>query len=323
MADCTVKPYLILPLGRVAHPAWIAAIPRAMQEVQAWYAIRAGCTFSLDSLQLVTAIDPYDKDHPNLASVVNRAINGPDEHWEFQVCVVVFCAGAGGFAHGTYLPELGVGHIEIGDWGIEALSGIPNPWGLRLPPGSPYAGWNAGCGTFAHEAGHGLAGLVHPDPPARSIMLQHTEYPDIGFLPNEVTLLRASPFLNVPVPERLEVRMTIFPHPPRIMNNSLFAPGSYQEVQIAGLFGVPGDATVAWIRLSVMGALGRPIGQAAIVQWSKTADTLDGSLGHTTQSAVWDSESGPVLLNNGCVYVVAPKYNNADITVCLDLQGYS
>lgn len=90
-------------------------------------------------------------------------------------------------------------------------------------------------------------------------------------------------------------------------------------VLIAGSYGVPSNADAVFIRVSCQASNGQP-GRWVLVLYRSSGP--DQGLGCTTQSNQYISETGPVKLNNGYVYIYNPQAQG-DIHVVLDLQGYT
>ncbi len=220
-----VKSYLVYPADKPMYPEYERTVKKYMRDLQKWYEDKVGEEFEMASLQVKRSQfnydimrcdpNPFDANPPssdclnnpkrldgNWGMYMNLAIHDGVERWEEQTSALVFSAGGGGFAGANLYPNY-AGWAITGDWVLEPLSGVANSWGIpcSLSDGWQCAGGVPG-GTPAHELGHAF-GLPHPDEtlyPGQSIMRWHGDYPEVGFFPHEVVLLKQSPFFTGIIP---------------------------------------------------------------------------------------------------------------------------
>lgn len=213
-----VKPYIVYPADKPKYPEYETAVSNYMVELRNWYQAKVGKTFEMTPLQVVTAPEDYltircggtpsqecindpARLEGNIGMVANKAIHNGIERWDEKTATLVFFAGAGGYA-GANKYASDTGFAISGDWVLEPISGKANDWGI---PCSYSQGWQCSGGvpggTPAHELGHAF-GLPHPGSQyaSQTIMEWHGNYPTIGFIPQEIEFLQASPFFN-PLPE--------------------------------------------------------------------------------------------------------------------------
>ncbi|HEX9721892.1 MAG TPA: hypothetical protein VGA53_01365 [Candidatus Paceibacterota bacterium] len=190
------------------------AVTRYLRELQEWYKDQVGETFEMKRLEVVRSsydyltmrcgsspsqacIDDPSKLEGNWGMYMNKAIHNGVEQWEEKTAALIFSAGGGGYAGANLYPNY-AGWAITGDWVLEPLSGVENTWGI---PCSYSSGWQCANtvpkGTPAHELGHAF-GLPHPGEQYadQSIMQWHGNYPDVGFLPQEIEFLLQSPFFQ-------------------------------------------------------------------------------------------------------------------------------
>ena len=209
-----VKPYLVYPADKSMYPEYETAVVQYMQELQNWYQDKVGKTFAMQPLEVVRSSYDYltmrcgenptescvndpSKLEGNWGMFMNKAIHNGVEQWEEKTIALIFSAGGGGYAGGNLYPNH-TGWAIVGYWVLEPLSGVPNEWGI---PCSLSDGWQ--CiggvpkGTPAHELGHAF-GLPHPGEQyiGQTIMQWHGDYPQVGFLEQEIDFLKQSPFFH-------------------------------------------------------------------------------------------------------------------------------
>lgn len=209
-----VKPYLVYPADKPMYPEYETAVNQYLQELQSWYNGKVGKTFRMKPLQVVrssynyltmrcgetpnqSCIDDPAKFEGNWGTFMNKAIHNGVEQWEEQTIALIFSAGGGGYG-GANLYSNYTGFAITGDWVLEPISGVQNTWGI---PCFYSSGWQCTGGvpkgTPAHELGHAF-GLPHPGSQyaGQTIMEWHGDYPQVGFLSQEIQLLRQSPFFE-------------------------------------------------------------------------------------------------------------------------------
>lgn len=171
-AKYLVKPYVFYSGGVETINYRIAkmAIEGVLHDIQAWYCLRVGKTFSFLPVRKVSS--------PILGLEDNATIN------------LIVGVGWGGYAVGAkYGGDYNGGFVFVGDWVLSPLVGRPcigpNRW--ECTGGFPK-------GTIVHELGHAF-GLSHPEQ-GESVMRHHGGFPEVGLLPSEVEFLRQSPFFR-------------------------------------------------------------------------------------------------------------------------------
>ncbi len=212
-----VKPYLVYPKDMPMYPEYELAVKDYMLELRQWYLEKVGKTFNMAPLKVIRSSYNYvtmrcgedpapdcigdpAKLEGNWGMFMNKAIHNGVEKWEERTVALVFGAGGGGYAGANVYPNDARWAI-VADWVLEPISGIKNDWGI---PCSYSDGWQCSGGTPkgtpAHEIGHAF-GLPHPDDyDGDSIMKWHGGYPEVGFLPHEIEILRKSPFFAIEKP---------------------------------------------------------------------------------------------------------------------------
>ncbi len=208
-----VRPYYVYPADQDYFPEYEKAVNKVIVEIQEWYKKQVGITFKMAPLKVIKSKEDYmtmrggekpdmkrkdDKSYfSNWISALGKAIGG----YKNKSVAWVFAQGGAGQAWGNLYGDY-QGFGVFGDWVLEPISGVENPKGF---PCKKYATWECKGGTpkgtTVHELGHGF-GVHHPDGyPGKSIMLNHTEYPEIGLLPHEIMILKTSPFFTGTSPD--------------------------------------------------------------------------------------------------------------------------
>jgi len=190
-------------------------IELAMNDIQFWYWRMAGKTFRSRPLKTALGTKPavwFESQGMKEASEeVIRA--GGFQPYDGTRIFISFSPAPKGWLGGT---------IGVDNWATQEEIGATYPWpgrtGLQgrgldimcgLPDPSPSTEWwsdemREWRGAIAHELGHCICGLPHPDDdpattkwePGETLLFAWWNYPTIGLLPDEILKLRASPFFR-------------------------------------------------------------------------------------------------------------------------------
>lgn len=202
--DYVVEPYYVHPADQPYVREYEEAARRACEEIREWYRRQVGTTFRMAPLRAVRAARTYDEmrfgdappppdgSWPAWVESVLEAVGG----WEDRRVKWVFAQGGGGVAVGN-LQDDHRGFGIFGDWVLEPISGVTNEAGVPAREATWQVQGGVPMGTTVHELGHAF-GVHHPEPDVagKTLMRWHGDYPDVGFLPHEIAILRASPFFE-------------------------------------------------------------------------------------------------------------------------------
>lgn len=220
----SIIPYLVYPSDRQPIPEYDVALMDGLQTVQIWYQEQIGKTFTIAAPpQAIFSYKDYlgirCGDTPNAECLTDPNIVSP-AMWMEAVnaitgnrgnslrlykdrVIVAGLIGSGGLSQGgNFSPN--AGYAVLGDWYLQAFSGISNDWGISCS-NNPYggvAGWictpeTAALG-IAHELGHAF-GLRHPNEtpnPSSESTIMSGDLAANKFSSLEVALLQQSPFLS-------------------------------------------------------------------------------------------------------------------------------
>ncbi|MCW5942033.1 MAG: hypothetical protein KIS66_07360 [Fimbriimonadaceae bacterium] len=203
--DYMVQPYYLYPSDQPYHAEYAATAEKVAKDIQAWYLEKTGVTFRLKPLlvkrspmtylEMRAGKTPSDEARSDKTKMpfwwegVERAIGV----WKAKEVTWVFAQGGGGYAAANLIGDYaGIG--MFGDWVLEPISGVREPAAITADMATWQVKGGVPMGTTAHELGHAF-GVHHPDEyPGKSIMRWHGDYPDTGFLPHEILILKNSPF---------------------------------------------------------------------------------------------------------------------------------
>lgn len=200
-----VQPYYVVPADFKSHEQHKVAISRTMQELQEWFRSRVGSTFTLKPLIEVkshkdyvtmrvgdnpTAEDARTKTFmPNWFGSLREALGG---EFRSNQLSVIFAPGGGGYSTGR-ISGKDAGVAVIGDWILEAESGLRDPMAIPMPASQKPA---AQTGVLASRMGQGM-GLLQPEGLAgMSLVGGFQAYPNTKLMHHEALILRNSPFFG-------------------------------------------------------------------------------------------------------------------------------
>lgn len=222
-SEFIVKPYLVYPSDKSEIPEYETSVNKYLTYLQGWYFQQTSETFNLAPLEVFRLQESYDllrcgrQEYEELSI---NCLNNPEVYQNKYLSnylldqimlqdssdrnttvYAFFIAGGGGQAGANILTIPGkngdVRFALVGDWVLEPLSGVANPWGIPCKYSTWQCTGGVPAGSMAHELGHAF-GIPHPGEEyvGKSIMQWHGDFPKVGFLPEETTQLRNSAFFT-------------------------------------------------------------------------------------------------------------------------------
>ena len=198
-----VVPLLYLPIDFAGDEGdYVSGIKLSMQDIQIYFKRKVGETFALRNLVTrrgmlhSTSFEGLGAKE-GFQEVIQTCGYSPADKNRLFVCFVVAPKGWVGGTIGidNWVGDFGStypwpGRTGLQGRGLDIICGLADP----APSGEWWSDetreWR---GAIAHELGHAICGLPHQ---WDSIMMGWWDYPTVGFLPDEIEKLRASPFLR-------------------------------------------------------------------------------------------------------------------------------
>lgn len=203
-----IKVYLIYPSDKPEIPEYSAAVRNYISsDFENYFRTKVGVKPNTEPLQIIKSSKNYlqfrcgpqpTEECKNDPTKIPRGANeyiAETGGMNNNTIKLVFAPGMGGYAGANFIPGTKAGYAMVGDFVLESLSSKVNPWGIPCSTGD---GWECeggrGKATPIHELGHGVGVVGHT---GNSIMNDGYQFPDISFLPDEISFLRKSPFFTV------------------------------------------------------------------------------------------------------------------------------
>lgn len=203
-----VQPYYVYPSDFVGRPQHKAAISRTMEELQGWFRERVGTTYTLkplievksrqDYVTMRVGANPAAEDAanktfmPNWFGSLREALGGD---FRAKQVSVIFAVGGGGYTTGKIGGD-DAGVAVVGDWFLEAESGVKEPKAISAPAGAWQAKGDVPTGILAARMGQAF-GLLNPEGMSGSSLVGGFQsFPNTRLMPHESLILRNSPFFG-------------------------------------------------------------------------------------------------------------------------------